>query len=217
MIAKTIGKSTAARAKTESGPEQLFFHAGTERMFKREMKLLYYSCIDAVGYEAVIGERFGFPAVPPAENDGRNSFSPARLQGVVDVGGSAGSGYAEKQVAGLHFSLYLAREDFIETVIISYGGDDGTVHRKSLGRKRVPVLGQSAYEFGGKVLSVGRGTAVTGYVQASAVFIGAYHDFGDSIESFHLVGIFQKIPFGFYRSFYPFFKILGKTHVSFLS
>ena len=79
-----------------------------------------------------------------------------------DVGGVAGGGDAEEDVAGLAEGFDLAGEDLVEAEVVAAGGEDGGVGGEGDGAEGGAVVGEADDELGDEVLGVGGGASVAG-------------------------------------------------------
>ena len=99
------------------------------------------------------------------------------MEGFEDVGGVAGGGDAEEDVAGLAECFDLALEEAIEAEVVAACGEDGGVGGEGDGAESGAVDGEAYDEFGDEVLGVGGGATVAGDEE----FVAGAHGLGDEL------------------------------------
>ena len=112
--------------------------------------------------DVVIAEVPHLTAAASAEADGDEVHLAGLMEGLEDIGGVAGGGDAEEDVAGLTEGFDLTREDAIEAEVVAGGGKDGGVGGEGYGAEGGTVGGEADYELGDEVLGVGGGASVAG-------------------------------------------------------
>ncbi len=93
-------------------------------------------------------------AVVAGEGDGGEGEGAGALEGAEAVGGVAGGGDGEQDVAGLAEGFDLAGEDVVEAVVVADGGEDGAVGGEGDGAEGGAVDGEADDELGDDVLGV---------------------------------------------------------------
>src|SRR5216683_1052874 len=100
------------------------------------------------------------------------------LEGDEDVGGVAGGGDAEEEVAWCPKGFDLAGEDLVEAKVVGAGGEDGGVGGEGDGAEGRAVVGEADDELGDEVLGVGGGASVAGDEELVAGLHRAGGEFG---------------------------------------
>ena len=134
----------------------------TEDVLEGEVALLDVHGGGGGDDDVVVAEVAHFAAAVAGEADGGDALSGGLMEGLEDVGGVAGGGDAEEDVAGLAERFDLAGEDLIEAEVVAAGGEDGGVGGESDGAEGGAVVGEADDEFGDEVLGVGGGASVAG-------------------------------------------------------
>ena len=83
-----------------------------------------------------------------------------RFDGFDNVGGVAGGGDADQNVAGTSERAHLFAEHMVKAVVVADGGQRGSVRRQRDGGKFHALFFKASGHFGGEVLRVGSRTAV---------------------------------------------------------
>lgn len=118
-------------------------------------------------------------AVVAGEADGGDAHFFGLIEGAEDVGGVAGGGDAEEDVAGLSEGFDLALEEVVEAVVVAGGGEDGRVGGKGDGAEGGTVDGEADDELGYEMLGVGGGASVSGDEELVAGVHGCGGEFAD--------------------------------------
>ncbi len=84
-----------------------------------------------------------FSAAVAGEADGVDVHLFCLVEGFEDVGGVAGGGDGEEDVAGLAEGFDLALEDAVEAVVVAGGGEDGGVGGEGDGSEGGTVDGEA--------------------------------------------------------------------------
>ena len=132
--------------------------------------------------DEVVGEGAHVTAVVAGEADGVDGVGAAVLKGAEDVGGVAGGGDAEEDVAGGAEGFELAGEDAVEAEVVAGGGEDGGIGGEGDGAEGGAVDGEADDELGDEVLGVGGGATVAGDEELAAGLEGGGGEFGDGDE-----------------------------------
>jgi len=148
----------------------------TQYVIGQLMGLLNAKGLFGGDYQAEISKLSDFSTVAAAKGDGFGAKFFGGLQGEQNVGGISGSGEAPGDIAGTDEALNLAGEDLIETVIVGYGSNGGSVGGKGEGGKGRPFATETAQQFTGNVLSVGCGATVAEdqYLLSAAQAVGEH-------------------------------------------
>ena len=156
--------------------EALDEHA--EDVFEGEVGLLDVHCDGGRDDDVVVAEVAHFAAAGAGEADGGNAGFPGLMEGVEDVGGVAGGGDAEKEVAWCAEGFDLAGEDLVESKVVGAGGEDGGVGGEGDGAEGRAVVGEADDELGDEVLGVGGRASVAGDEELVAGLHRAGGEFG---------------------------------------
>ena len=98
--------------------------------------------------DVVIAEIAHLAAVVARVADGDEADLFCLMERVEDVGGVAGGGDGEEDVAGLAEGFDLAGEDTVEAVVVAAGGEDGGVGGEGDGAEGGAIDGEAANELG---------------------------------------------------------------------
>jgi hypothetical protein len=162
--------------------EVFAFHEHAEDVFEGEVGFLDVHGDGGGDDDVVVAEIAHLAAARAGEADGGDAGFAGLFEGVEDVGGVAGGGDSEKDVAGLAEGFDLAGKDLIETEVVAAGGEDGGVGGEGDGAEGGAGVGETDDELGDEVLGVGGGASVAGDEELVAGLHGVGGEFGDSDE-----------------------------------
>ena len=105
-------------------------------------------------------ERMELAAVAAGHGDDVHIAFVCRFDGFDNVGGVAGGGDADQNVAGTSECAHLFAEYVVETIVVADGGQGGSVRRQRDRGQFHALFFKASGHFGGEVLRVGSRTAV---------------------------------------------------------
>ena len=153
-----------------------------EDVFEREVGFLDVHGDGGGDDDVVITELAHFSAAGAGEADGGEAGFAGLFEGVENVGGVAGGGDAEEEVAGFGDGFDLAGKYCVVAEVVGAGGEDRGVGGEGDGAKGGTVVGEADDELGDEVLGVGGGATVAGYEEFAAGLHGFGGEFGDGDE-----------------------------------
>jgi hypothetical protein len=160
--------------------EALDDHA--EDVLESKVRLLNVHGYSRRDDDVVIAEVTHLAAVVAGEADGGDADFFGLMKRFYDVGGIAGGGDAEEDIAGLAESFDLALEEVVVAEVVAGGGEDGGVGGEGDGAEGGPIDGEADDEFGDEVLSVGGGASIACNEQLLARLHGLCGKFADADE-----------------------------------
>jgi hypothetical protein len=167
----------------EVGAEVAVFYEHAEDVFEGEVGLLDVHRDFGGDDDVVVAEVGHFASAVAGKADGGDVHLFGLMKGIEDVGGVAGGGDAEEDVAGLAEGFDLAREDVVEAEVVAGGGKDGGVGGEGDGAKGGAVGGEADDELGYEVLGVGGRASIAGDEELAAVLHGGGGEAGDGDDS----------------------------------
>ena len=132
--------------------------------------------------DVVVAEIAHLAAAVAGEADGGDVHLAGLFEGSEDVGGVAGGGDAEEEIAGFGDGFDLSGKHCIVTEVVGAGGEDGGVGGEGDGAKGGAIMGEADDELGDEVLGVGGGATVAGDEELATGLHGFGGEFGDGDE-----------------------------------
>lgn len=162
--------------------EQRRLHQFADDMAHHDMRLLDAGGIGGGHVEAEVGQLLHLATATAGQRHGLDAHFAGLLKGIDDILRVAGSGDAHQHIACVAGASEQPGEDMFKAIVVTHGGQIGGIAVQGLGIQGRTVEVETAGEFGGQMLGVGRAAAVATEVDLALIAQRGTHHIGHGLN-----------------------------------